>query len=33
MTGDEYAAYEPVIATTLSEVVLETPTGEVRPWD
>jgi hypothetical protein len=30
MTSDEYAAYETVIATTFSEVVLETPTGPGR---
>jgi hypothetical protein len=30
MTSDEYAAYGTVIATTFSEVVLETPTGPGR---
>ena len=30
MTSDEYAAYETVIATTFSEVVVETPTGPGR---
>jgi hypothetical protein len=30
MTSDEYAAYETVIATTFSKVVLETPTGPGR---
>ena len=30
MTGDEYAAYEAVIAAASSEVVLETPTGPGR---
>jgi hypothetical protein len=30
MTSDEYAVYETVIATTFSEVVLETPTGPGR---
>lgn len=30
MTSDEYAAYETVIATTFSEVVLERPTGPGR---
>jgi hypothetical protein len=30
MTSDEYAAYETVIATTFSQVVLETPTGPGR---
>jgi IS1 family transposase len=30
MTSDEYTAYETVIATTFSEVVVETPTGPGR---